>query len=241
MERCEQRENQVALSVEPPSPSLVAEQGEGERGAAPPSTSFFVRWETLILKQILVCIFIIFFLWVIGKIPGIGSGMVDRFRHVLKYGESNQTEEKVTAFAREQWGKVKKEVSSWFTVDWQPVMAPAGRRLLLSSPLLHYEQREVYPERIRFLLAPNTVVYASASGVVRAVSVEKGGWKLDLDHGEGWHSIYYPCARVHVKTGEWVNPGQEIASTGREFFWEITNGGYPVDPRPFIAEEGVWR
>jgi murein DD-endopeptidase MepM/ murein hydrolase activator NlpD len=120
-------------------------------------------------------------------------------------------------------------------------MAPSRRGLQLSSPLFYFERREVYPERIRYLPAPNSVVYASASGMVRAIPLEKGGWKLDLDHGEGWHSLYYPCPQVYVKTGEWVNPGQEIASTGRELFWEITNGGYPVDPRQFIDEQGIWR
>src|SRR5690606_2444423 len=137
-------------------------------------------------KQIMVCIFIIFFLWVIDKIPRVGSGLVDRFRHVLQYGEAKRTEEKITAFAREQWDKMKREVSSWFTVQLQPVMAPSKRGVQLASPLFYFERREVYPERIRFLAAPSSVVYASAAGVIKVTPLEKGGWKLDLDHGEGW-------------------------------------------------------
>lgn len=239
MERCEQREKQVEKEYDiPMSPAAT---GEGESETLSPKTPPFARLETVLLKQIVVCIFIIFFLWAIGKIPRVGTGVVDRFRHVLHYGEAKRTEEKITAFAREQWLKMKSEVSSWFTVQFQPAMAPSRRGLQLSSPLFYFERREVYPERIRYLPAPNSVVYASASGMVRAIPLEKGGWKLDLDHGEGWHSLYYPCPQVYVKTGEWVNPGQEIASTGRELFWEITNGGYPVDPRQFIDEQGIWR
>ena len=239
MEQCEQRTLQVERELTPGA------AGEGENEAFTPQTSAqtspFDRLETVLLKQILVCIFIIFFLWMIGHIPGVGRGVIDRFRHVLKYGDSKRTEEKITAFAREQWHKVKNEVSSWFAVQFQPVMAPAKRSIQLSSPLFYFERREVYPDRIRFLPAPNSVVYASASGVVRVIALEKGGWKLALDHGEGWHSLYYPCPQVYVKTGEWVNPGQEIASTGREFFWEVTNDGLPVDPRLFIEEQGLWR
>ena len=230
----EHRENQVDRERSP------AAAGEGESGAVTPETSPFVRCETMLLKQIMVCIFIIFFLWVIDKIPRVGSELVDRFRHVLQYGEAKRTEEKITAFAREQWDKMKREVSSWFTVQLQPVMAPSKRGVQLASPLFYFERREVYPERIRFLAAPSSVVYASAAGVIKVTPLEKGGWKLDLDHGEGWHSLYYPCPQVYVKTGEWVNPGQEIAGTGREFFWEITNGGHPVDPRLFIEEQGIW-
>ncbi|NLM37425.1 MAG: M23 family metallopeptidase [Firmicutes bacterium] len=236
MEHCDQRANGVEREL--PCP---ADGGEGESSALTNPTSSFERLEKMILKQIMVCIFIIFLLWVIGNIPGVGDGVIDRFRHVLKYGEAKRTEEKITAFAREHWHKVKNEVSSWFAVQFQPAMAPARRRIQLSSPLFYFEGREVYPDRIRFLTAPNSVLYASAAGIVRAISPEKGGWKVDLDHGEGWHSLYYPCPQVYVKTGEWVNPGQEIASTGREFFWMVTSGGLPVDPRLFVDEQGLWR
>ena len=85
------------------------------------------------------------------------------------------------------------------------------------------------------------MVYASASGMVRAIPLEKGGWKLDLDHGEGWHSLYYPCPQVYVKTGEWVNPGQEIASTGRELLLGDHQWRLPGGPTAFIEEQGIWR
>lgn len=241
MERCAHWEKQEEKAFQTPLPPTADTANAGENQGLSPKTSPLARLETILLKQIMVCVFIIFFLWLIGKIPRVGIGLVDRFRHVLQYGEARRTEERITAFAREQWHKVKSEVTSWFTVEFRPVLAPPKRSVQFSSPLFYFERREVYPERIRFLPAPDSVVYASAPGVVRSIAPEKGGWKLALDHGEGWYSLYYPCPQVYVKTGERVNPGQEIARTGREFFWEVTNGGSPVDPRLFIEEQGLWR
>ncbi len=239
MDRSEQTENQIELDSQPLDQLPVFT--EEERKALSNRTFPFLQWERVLLKQVLVCTMIIFLLWLIGKVPRIGPGLVDRFRYVLKYGENSRTEEKLAAFAREQWQIVKNEVSSWFSVELQPVLAPSGRRIQLNAPIYYFEEREIYPQRIRYLLASGSSVYASMSGVITEITGEKGGWKLKLDHGEGWHSIYYPCPQVYVKVGQWVNPGQEIARTGREFFWEITNGGYPVDPRPFIEEAGLWR
>ncbi|HEY8391913.1 MAG TPA: M23 family metallopeptidase [Capillibacterium sp.] len=239
MELSEQKEIQVELDRE--AQEQPPDEPEGEPEATLPKNFPFLQWERLLLKQILVCLMILFLLWLTGKIPGIGPGLVDRFRYVLKYGENNRTEEKLTAFARRQWEKVKTEVSSWFRVDVQPVTTPSGRPIQLAAPIYYFEGRQIYPQRIRYLLASSSSVYASTAGVVTEITQEKGGWKLKLDHGEGWQSIYYPCPQVFVKLGQWVSPGQEIARTGREFFWEITSGGYPVDPRPFIEEAGLWR
>ncbi|HBR33864.1 MAG TPA: hypothetical protein DD734_04460 [Firmicutes bacterium] len=243
MERCEERDHQIELEVESvehlEQPSSA---GDGASSAFLQKRSPFAHWETVILKQIMVCILIIFILWALGKVPRIGTGLVDRFRYVLQYGASKETEEKLRAFAHKQWQRVYDEVSSWFTLEIQPVLAPSSRGIQLAAPVYYFERREVSPQRIRFLLTSGSSVYASASGVVTELTAaEKGGWRLQLDHGSGWQSIYYPCPEVYIKLGQWVNPGQEIAKTGRELFWEITNGGYPVDPRRFIDDQDLWR
>jgi murein DD-endopeptidase MepM/ murein hydrolase activator NlpD len=239
MEQCEQREHQIELEVEPQTPTTVA--GEGSNIALSADRPLLIRWETVILKQIIVCVLIIFLLWALGKIPRLGTGLVDRFRYVLQYGASKQTEEKLNAFVRQQWQRVYAEVSSWFTLEIKPVLAPAERGIQLTTPVYYCERREVSPQRIRFHVASGSAVYASAAGVItRITAAEKGGWKLHLDHGGGWFSIYYPCPKVYVKLGQWVNPGQELATTGRELFWEITNDGSPVDPRRFVEEQGLW-
>ena len=72
MERCEQREKQVEKEFDiPMSPAAT---GEGESETLSPKTPPFARLETVLLKQIVVCIFIIFFLWAIGKIR-VGTGV----------------------------------------------------------------------------------------------------------------------------------------------------------------------
>lgn len=239
MEQYEQRDHQIELEGEPQAQTPFA--GEGTSVGLSTKRTSLVRWETVILKQIIVCILIIFLLWALGKIPRFGTALVDRFRYVLQYGVSKQTEEKLSAFTREQWQRVYAEVSSWFTFESQPVLAPVERGIQLDTPVYYFERREVTPQRIRFVMPSASSVYASAPGRIKEITTaEKGGWKLHLDHGDGWLSIYYPCPEVHIKLGQWVKSGQELATTGRELFWEITNGGYPVDPRRFVEEQGLW-
>ncbi|HHT48845.1 MAG TPA: M23 family metallopeptidase [Firmicutes bacterium] len=238
MERSEERENQFELDLQAREEPVTEDE---EKKGLPNNNFPVLQWERVLLRQVAVCTLIILLLWLIGKVPRFGPGLVDRFRYVLRYGESNRTEEKLTAFARDQWQKIKDEVSSWFiTAELQPVFAPSSRSIELTAPIYYYEERELSPQRIRFLLSSGSSVYASGSGIITEITGEKGGWKLCLDHGEGWYSIYYPCPRVYVKVGQWVKHGEEMASTGREFYWEITNSGIPVDPRPFIEEAGSW-
>ncbi|NLY92230.1 MAG: hypothetical protein GX081_11590, partial [Firmicutes bacterium] len=132
MERSEQKENRVELDFQArEEPPVITEE---DRKALPEKTFSLFQWERVLLNQILVCMMIIFLLWLFGKVPGIGPGLVERFRYVLKYGENNRAEEQLTTFARKQWQKVKDEVSSWFAVEWQPVTAPTGRRIQLAAP-----------------------------------------------------------------------------------------------------------
>lgn len=200
-----------------------------------------VKWELVILKQIIICSLIIILLGVLRNIPRIGPGITNRFRYVLKYGEEERPQYKIYSFARKQWDAVKEQVSSWFTVEIKEALAPPGKSIQFSAPLYNFEKREFFPHRVRFYLSPNSHVYASASGTVREIKFENGGWRVSLDHGNGWSSIYYPCPKVYVVSGQWVKAYQEIASTSREFIWEIHYRSEPVNPRPFLNQNsGSW-
>ena len=97
-----------------------------------------VKWELVILKQIIICSLIIILLGVLGNIPRIGPGIINRFRYVLKYGEEERPQYKIYSFAGKQWNEVKEQVSSWFTVEIKEALAPPGKSIqfLLRSIIL---------------------------------------------------------------------------------------------------------
>lgn len=201
-----------------------------------------LRWELVILRQILICILVIILLGLVERIPKIGSGMVDRFRYVLTYGETQTSQQKFYSFAQKQWEKVKAEVSSWFTIEVQEALAPPGSAVRFASPLYYFEQRDFLPQRVRFVIPVNSRIYASAPGTVLEIMAGNEGWRIRVDHGTGWNSIYYPCPHVFVTRGQWVKAYQELGSTGRVFFWEVTQHSQPVNPRPFLdSNQGLWR
>ncbi len=201
-----------------------------------------LRWDLVILRQIIICILIILLLGLLERIPKIGSVLVDRFRYVLTYGEGHHSQEKLFSLAQQQWEKVKDEVSSWFVIEVKEALAPPGSTVRFVSPIYYFERRDFLPERVRFILPVNSRVYASAPGTVVQISPGTEGWRLVLEHGTGWNSIYYPCPEVFVTRGQWVNAYQELGSSGRVFFWEVTHYSRPVNPRPLLEhEQGLWR
>jgi murein hydrolase activator len=86
---------------------------------------------------------------------------------------------------------------------------------------------------------------------VRAIShgrVAYSGWLqhyglvLVLDHGDGWLSLYGHNRSVYPQVGEWVNPGDVVASVGDSggrdrsgLYFEIRRGGDPVDPAAWLG------
>ncbi len=65
-----------------------------------------------------------------------------------------------------------------------------------------------------------------------------------VDHGNSVTSQYWHAAKIHVRVGQRVTPGDHIASegstgisTGPHLHFEIQVHGIPVNPRSFIAGE----
>lgn len=86
------------------------------------------------------------------------------------------------------------------------------------------------------------VVRASAAGMVAATGWDGGyGIKIDLDHGNGYHSWYAHLSRVDVRVGEHVFKGQNIAlvgstgfSTGPHLHYQVMLNGTAIDPTPYL-------
>jgi len=87
-----------------------------------------------------------------------------------------------------------------------------------------------------------TPVHASASGVVASAGWEGGfGKKVDIDHGNGYHTWYCHLSRIGVAVGQHVSKGQQIAaagstgeSTGPHLHYQVMHDGMAIDPMPFL-------
>jgi murein DD-endopeptidase MepM/ murein hydrolase activator NlpD len=87
------------------------------------------------------------------------------------------------------------------------------------------------------------LVRASAAGTVVSAGWDPGGFgiKVDIDHGNGYHTWYAHLSRVAVSAGQRVTKGAPIAyvgstgeSTGPHLHYQVMYEGSPVDPQPFL-------
>jgi murein DD-endopeptidase MepM/ murein hydrolase activator NlpD len=86
------------------------------------------------------------------------------------------------------------------------------------------------------------VVHAAAAGTVASAGWDGGyGEKIDIDHGNGYHTWYAHLSKMEVAPGEYVHKGQEIGlvgssgfSTGPHLHYQVMLDGSPVDPTPYL-------
>jgi murein DD-endopeptidase MepM/ murein hydrolase activator NlpD len=87
-----------------------------------------------------------------------------------------------------------------------------------------------------------TPVHAAADGVVVSTGWEGGfGNKVDVDHGNGYHTWYAHLSRFAVEPGERVRRGEVIAyvgatgdATGPHLHYQLMRAGEPINPVPFL-------
>lgn len=85
-------------------------------------------------------------------------------------------------------------------------------------------------------------VRAAAAGTVVAAGWDGGyGMKVDINHGNGYHTWYAHLSRMDVHVGERVYKGETIAAvgatgfaTGPHLHYQVMHDGQPVDPTPFL-------
>ena len=96
-------------------------------------------------------------------------------------------------------------------------------------------------------------VHAVSHGRVAYADWLRGyGLLLIIDHGDGYMSLYGHNQAIYKETGEWVEPGEVIASVGKSggqaqagLYFEIRHNGKPTDParwcrgRPALAQYGA--
>jgi murein DD-endopeptidase MepM/ murein hydrolase activator NlpD len=85
-------------------------------------------------------------------------------------------------------------------------------------------------------------VKAAAGGVVSFAGVKSGyGKVVEIDHGNGYSTLYGHNSRLLVRAGDIVRSGQQLAkagstgkSTGPHVHFEVHVNGRPVNPRKFL-------
>lgn len=85
-------------------------------------------------------------------------------------------------------------------------------------------------------------VHAAAGGVVLFSGVKAGfGNVVEVDHGNGYTTLYGHNSRLLVRAGDIVRAGQTVAkagstgrSTGPHVHFEVHVNGRPVNPRKFL-------
>lgn len=85
-------------------------------------------------------------------------------------------------------------------------------------------------------------VLAAAGGVVSFAGVKSGyGNVVEVDHGNGYSTLYGHNSRLVVRAGDIVRTGQQLAkagstgrSTGPHVHFEVHVNGRPVNPRKFL-------
>jgi murein DD-endopeptidase MepM/ murein hydrolase activator NlpD len=92
-----------------------------------------------------------------------------------------------------------------------------------------------------------TFVRATADGIVEYASDGRGGYGsvIFITHPSGYTTIYGHNSRLLVLAGQTVRAGDVIAlsgntgySTGPHLHYEIRRNGQPIDPKPFLEDEG---
>ncbi|HEX7370974.1 MAG TPA: peptidoglycan DD-metalloendopeptidase family protein [Rhodanobacteraceae bacterium] len=90
---------------------------------------------------------------------------------------------------------------------------------------------------------PGAAIHAVAYGRVAWASFMRGyGILVIVDHGDGWMSLYGGNESAAVDTGDWVKPGQVIATVGRNSeqggaWFGLRHDGKAVDPHGWFASK----
>lgn len=100
-------------------------------------------------------------------------------------------------------------------------------------------------EGLDFAAPRGTAIKAAASGIVVEAGFVNGyGNMVEIDHGGGLITRYAHASRLHVKQGDMVERGQEVAdvgstgrSTGPHLHFEVRLAGQPLDPRLFLGDQ----
>lgn len=96
---------------------------------------------------------------------------------------------------------------------------------------------------------PGEAVFAAAEGTVSEAGWDGAyGYRVILDHGDGFQTLYAHCSALHVKAGDTVTAGQRIAAagavgnaTGPCLHFKVRLNGEAFAAPLFCTDGGSWR
>jgi murein DD-endopeptidase MepM/ murein hydrolase activator NlpD len=99
-----------------------------------------------------------------------------------------------------------------------------------------------FHEGVDLAASDGQMVRAAAAGTILKADWDGAyGLKVEIDHGNGYHTWYAHLSRIDVRTGEVVFKGQPIAlvgetgfATGPHLHYQVMYFGIPIDPAPFL-------
>ena len=147
--------------------------------------------------------------------------------------------------AYEQWLQNNQEgdAPAYYDDQW---LTPLTKYRLTSPFGMRYHpilKRDRMHNGIDMAAAANTPIYAARGGVVITAAYQKDGAGnyVQIDHGDGFRSIYMHMTRYVVAVGDFVAPGQVIGyvgstglSTGNHLHFGISKDGKYVNPLEYI-------
>ncbi len=157
---------------------------------------------------------------------------IDQVRAAIDLRRSSQ--EEIQGFLNDQRSLSASKPTGWPTRGW--ITSSFGMR---KSP---FTGRPKMHEGLDIAARTGTAVIATADGIVSRAETAQGYGKLVvIDHGYGYKTFYAHNSKIHVKVGERVKRGQEIAavgstgsSTGSHVHYEVRLNNLPVNPRKFL-------
>lgn len=90
---------------------------------------------------------------------------------------------------------------------------------------------------LAFDTATEEQIRSVLDGVVQTIEPGVDGFKLVIEHGSGWHSVYQGIRSIAVGVGDRVSQNQRIANSGLngEMFFALHYEGEPVDPLQYMV------
>jgi murein DD-endopeptidase MepM/ murein hydrolase activator NlpD len=124
-----------------------------------------------------------------------------------------------------------------------PSISPTGSLAIASTYGFRYSPWPEFHRGLDLVADYGDPVRATAAGTVVSAGYDGGfGYKVDIDHGNGYHTWYAHLSRIDVHVGEHVVKGAAIAavgstgaSTGPHLHYQLMHDGEAIDPAPFLS------
>ena len=159
-------------------------------------------------------------LWRIPAIHQIiqNSRNLIRLEHVTDLSSPVSSEPKKSFFRNSLWPPVTGSITKGFGWQYNPI-----------------SRTNEFFKGVEISAMPGSSVYAVADGEIAEIDNRpQEGWRITINHGSGWKSVYSNLEQVVGSVGQQIKAGTIVAYMGKinntVLRLELYNVGKPVDP-----------